>query len=197
MRRILDRLYLASGVLSGLFLMAIAVTIIAQVIGRLFHVTVDSTETAGFCLAASTFLGLAYTFKTGGHIRVNLLLRVLPSRIRRIVEIGCVAVGTLAVGYTTYWAFDLVYFSFVYNEISPGLLAIPFWIPRSGMALGLFVLFIAFADELVSLLCGGEPSYENEAEVDLDALAAETAGREGVPAAAKGTAASDLRWSQG
>ena len=62
-----------SGYLAAIFLAVIALTIIAQILGRFINVTIDSTETAGFSLAALTFFGLAYTFRSGEHIRVTLI----------------------------------------------------------------------------------------------------------------------------
>ena len=62
-------------------------------------------------------------------------------------------------GLMTWWSFDYVYFSFVFDDISPGLLAIPFWIPRSGMALGCLVLLVALLDEFVRVAAGKIPSY--------------------------------------
>ncbi|MEM7742314.1 MAG: TRAP transporter small permease [Pseudomonadota bacterium] len=168
MRRALDALYTGAGYLSGLFLVGIAVTIIAQVFGRLLGYTVDSTETAGFCLAASTFLGLAYTLRRGGHIRVTLAIRHASPRIRRWIEAWCLAVSIVGIAYFTWWAGDLVWFSWKFDELSPGLLAIPFWIPRSAMLIGLLILLVALIDELVCLILTDDlPSYEANAETVL------------------------------
>jgi len=71
MRTFLDRLYLISGYLAALFLLAIGATIVLQIIGRFFGVAIDSTELSGFCLAASSFLGLAYALKGGPHVPVS------------------------------------------------------------------------------------------------------------------------------
>ena len=87
MRKILDKLYLFSGYLSAFFLSMIALTIIAQILGRFVNITIDSTETAGFSLAALTFLGLSYTFRSGEHIRVTLLTRLLNKEIKRYQEL--------------------------------------------------------------------------------------------------------------
>jgi len=163
-RRTLDSLYLACGYAAAVFLVAIAGTIIAQIVGRFLGVAVDSTETAGFCLAASTFFGLAYTFRYGGHIRVTLLVGRTSGRLRRAMDLWCIGFCAAAVGYFAYWAADFVYYSFVFREISPGLLAIPFWIPRSAMALGLAVLFVALVDEFVTVARGAVPSFEANAE---------------------------------
>lgn len=167
MRRALDALYDGAGLLSGLFLVGIAVTIIAQVVGRLVGLTVDSTETAGFCLAASTFLGLAYTLRRGGHIRVTLAIRHAGPILRRLIEAWCLGVACLGVAYFLWWAIDLVWFSWKFDEISPGLMAIPFWIPRLSMALGALILLIALIDDLVGLLSQEKPSYEANADVVL------------------------------
>ncbi len=169
MRRFLDGLYLGAAWLSALFLVGIAVTIIAQIVGRLVGLTINSTESAGFCLAASTFLGLPYTLKQGAHIRVNLVLRSLGPRVRRLFELWCTGFATVGLAYFSYWCIDLVRYSYEFNDISPGLLAMPFWIPRSGMALGVILLTVAMADEFVLIWRGHEPSYEVNAETVLPA----------------------------
>jgi len=160
MRTALDRLYLWSGYLAAIFLALIALTIIAQICGRFFGVAIDSTETAGFSLAASTFFGLAHTYRSGSHIRVTLFTRLARGGVRRVLNLWAVGLFTLVVGYFTYWAFDLVYFSWKFADISPGLLAIPFWIPRSAMALGSLFLAIALVDEFVTVLRGDPATYD-------------------------------------
>ena len=62
MRNKLNKLYLFSGYLSAFFMVLIALTIVAQILGRFVNITVDSTETAGFSLAALTFLGFHILF---------------------------------------------------------------------------------------------------------------------------------------
>ncbi len=136
MRRALDALYLWSGYAAAVFLVAIAATVVAQIVGRFFGVAIDSTESAGFSMAAATFLGLAHTFKQGSHIRVTLLIGLAKGRARQAIELWSVGFGAIGMAYFSYWAGDLVYYSYVFHEISPGLLAVPFWIPRLAMALG-------------------------------------------------------------
>jgi len=75
MRATLDLLYKSCGVLAAISLSGIAVLILAQIIGRFFGVLVPSAnEIAGFLMAASSFLALAYVFRAGSHIRVTMLL---------------------------------------------------------------------------------------------------------------------------
>ncbi|MGK0283792.1 MAG: TRAP-type C4-dicarboxylate transport system permease small subunit, partial [Patiriisocius sp.] len=96
------------------------------------------------------------------HIRVTLVTRLATGQLARILNLWGVGVSIALLFYMTYWAFDLVYFSYKFNDISPGLLAVPFWIPQSVMAIGLLVLNIALIDELVSLIKGQEPSYNRK-----------------------------------
>ena len=59
LRSILDRVYLYSGHVAAFFLLAIGACILAQIIWRTLGRTLDATEASGFCMAASTFFGLA------------------------------------------------------------------------------------------------------------------------------------------
>jgi|TARA_B110000114_G_scaffold158929_1_gene174509 TRAP-type C4-dicarboxylate transport system permease small subunit len=142
----------------------IALTIIAQILGRFVNITIDSTETAGFSLAALTFLGLSYTFRSGEHIRVTLVTRLLNKEIKRYQELFSLSFSLLITGFLMYWSWDFVYFSFVFDEISPGLLAIPFWIPRISMSIGVTIFFIALLDDIVMVLKNKIPSYVKNAD---------------------------------
>lgn len=158
-RRLLEGLYFSSGVLAALFLALLAISIIAQIIGRLAGVAVDATEFSGFCMAASSFLGLGYTLRLGGHVRVGMLVETLSEPYRTRLEALVCAFSALLVGWLAWCALKLVLESWVFGDLSPGLLAMPFWIPQSAMALGLGILAVALCDELVSLLRGRSARY--------------------------------------
>ena len=167
-RKALDFIYGLSAVLGAFFLAAIVLTIVGQIIARFVGKTVDSTELAGFCLAASTFLGLAYTFRSGAHIRVTLLIGRISGTPRKWVELWCCGATALIVGYLAWHAVVFAIQSYEFGDISPGLLAAPFWIPQAGMALGLVILTVALIDETVAIAKGREPIYETNAESALE-----------------------------
>lgn len=160
MRYTLDRLYQVSGYIAAFFMVLIALTIIGQICGRFIGIAIDSTETAGFSMAGMTFFGLAYTFRKGEHIRVTLFLRLATGPFRKFLDLFAILFCIIFMCYLTYWAFDFVYFSHKFDEISQGLLAIPFWIPRLAMALGSLIFLIALIDEFFMVLSGAAPSYE-------------------------------------
>ncbi|GHB11206.1 TRAP transporter small permease [Salinicola rhizosphaerae] len=164
MRRTLDALYLTSGVLAALFLMLIAVSILAQIAGRAMGGVIDATEFSGFCMAASTFLGLAYALRGGAHVRVGLLIEALPAHWRRRLESFVCAFSAGILGWLAWCAGTYTLQSYEFGDLSPGLIAAPLWIPQVGMTLGLIVMTIALVDEFWRLARHGHATYiDNDA----------------------------------
>ena len=160
MRRFLDRLYLASGAIGAVFVLLICVLMIAQSIGREFGIRTGAINdvVSWFCAAAS-FFAMAHAFKHGDFVRVNLLLEKLPPGPRRVLEIACLAIGTVSIAYLAFWANKFTYDSWAFKEVAQGLLPIPIWIPQASFALGSLLLLVAMVDELVIVLRGGRPTY--------------------------------------
>lgn len=160
MRRFLDKLYLGSGMLAGLFIILITIMILAQIVGRWFNIIIPSTEDfAGFFLAAATFLALAYTFRMGGHIRITILVHLLKGKLNRFALTVALSVFILMIAYAVYYTTAFVYESWSFEELSQGYIAVPLWIPQLGMVLGLVVFLIALIDDLVLLISGGTPTF--------------------------------------
>lgn len=173
MRRVLDSLYRLSGAVAAVFLLAICGTVLLQVganmidsaaarlIGKPIGLAVPSySEFTGYFLVTASFLALANTLRAGSHIRVSLLIRGLARRPRRLVELWCTAVGAVLSAYFAWFAIDMVMDSYRFNDVSPGIVAVPIWIPQSSMAVGLVILVIALVDEFATLLRGGTAEYE-------------------------------------
>jgi TRAP-type C4-dicarboxylate transport system permease small subunit len=167
-RGALDKFYEACGYLAAAFMVGIAVAIVAQITARMRGVTLDATEAAGLCLAASAFFGLAHTFRRGAHVRISLIIDRFPARFRHGIEIFNCLLGAVVVSYLAWHVGGLALQSYEFQDISPGLLAMPFWIPQTGVAIGVTAFAIALIDELVWLLSGGPPRYEAPDEVGLD-----------------------------
>jgi TRAP-type C4-dicarboxylate transport system permease small subunit len=160
-RAALDTLYRGSGLLAGFFLVAIAVLSLMQIGGRLLGLAAHSyDEFAGYCMAASSFLGLAYTLRASEHIRMTLVLHHLRPRGRRLLEIVCLAAALVLAGFFAGYAADMTWFSYSTGDVSQGLVPVPLWIPQSAMAAGLAVLVVALADDLAAALLGRAPSYD-------------------------------------
>lgn len=156
----LDALYLGGGVLAALCLAAIGLLILVQIAARWFGVIVPAAEEiAGWLMAATTFLALAYTHRAGGHIRVNLVIRSLHPKARRWQEALVIAIALAFAVALAHAAFALVHESWRYGDLASGHLAVPLWIPQLPMALGIALLALALADDLVTTLAGRQPGY--------------------------------------
>ena len=160
MRKLLDWFYSGSGVLAGVFLILIAALSLAQICGRLLGFAAYSFDDfAGFCMAASSFLGLAHTYRRNEHIRVALVVDRFSGGTRRVLEILCLAASTFLIGFFAWYAVDMVLTSYEINDVSQGLVPVPLWLPQGGMALGLAIMTIALLDDLIVVLKRGTPSY--------------------------------------
>ena len=172
MRRFLDTLYRLSGALAASFIALICFTVVLQVganvidkltgwlTGTPLGLIVPSyAEFTGFFLAAATFFALAYTLREGGHIRVTLLVSHLEGRARYWVEIWCLGAATALTGYFTFYTINLVYESYIFNDLAVGMVPLPIWIPQLAMAAGLVVLVVALIDDLQNVLRGRPASY--------------------------------------
>ena len=160
MRKALDWLYTGSGILAGVFLVLIAALSLAQICGRMLGLAAYSFDDfAGFCMAASSFLGLAHTYRRNEHIRVALLVERFSGGTRRTLETLCLTASTFLIGFFAWYATDMAWTSYAINDVSQGLVSVPLWLPQSGMALGLAIMSIALLDDLITVIAHGTPSY--------------------------------------
>ncbi len=163
LRRALDALYLGAGYLAGLFLLGIFGLMIALSAGRQVGFNVPAgDDLVAWCMAATAFLGLAHTFKSGEMIRVGLLFDRLRGRGRRVLELFALALGSALIGFFAWNAARMTYDSYRFNDLAQGALAAPLWVPQLGYVCGLAVLFIAMVDELVRVLMGRRPTYDKD-----------------------------------
>ena len=155
MRRFLDTLYNAAGLLAGLCMIGVLVSVLAAIVARQMGWNIPGTDAyAGYFMAAAGFLALASTFKHGEHIRVTLLLNSLAERSGRRLDIFALAVGTVLAAAFAWFSIKLVHDSHLYNDISTANDATPLWIPQISMAVGTVLFLVSVADELVRRLRG-------------------------------------------
>ncbi len=156
LRRALDRLYLGCGFLAGMFMIAMALLILAGVGSGIFgYVTRSLDEFAGYCMAASAFLAFAHAFGANEHIRVTMVVGRLAGGARRAMEIWCHGIGLLLAGYLAFYSVKMAVVSWRLNDLSQGLVPVPLWLPQLGMAVGTLVFALALADRLTGILLGG------------------------------------------
>lgn len=165
MRRCLDELYRLNGWLAAASVAGICCLVCAQVglnladalssalVGRSLGLSIPSyAELAGFLLAAASFLALASTWRSRGHIRVTLVLDRLGGRHAYWLGIWALAIAITITAFLARHTCGLAMESWRFGDVSPGLVAVPLWLPQSVMAWGLLVLTVAQVDDLIGQL---------------------------------------------
>ena len=97
-------LYRLSGYTAAIFLIFVATFILTGIASRIFGFYIRGlAEYSGYCMAASSFLALAYTFGEKGHIRITLFLEKSKKNIRRFLELWCLSVATFFSGFLSFY----------------------------------------------------------------------------------------------
>jgi C4-dicarboxylate transporter DctQ subunit len=154
-----------AGLLAGLATLAIVLLISYDVGMRYFfnepQVFVD--ELASFLELLVVFGGAAYTFRAGGHVRVDLLTGRLAPAARARLRLVTLALGIAFLGIVIWVTTHSAITAFNYGRVSAVMLY-PLWPPMllipAGLALMALVMAAALARQVKSLL--GPPSLRDE-----------------------------------
>ena len=149
----LEKIYKFSGYIAALYLIFIAIFILIGISSRIFGFYIRGlSEYSGYCMAASTFFALAYTFGEGGHIRITLFIEKLNKKFRKLFEIWCLSIASIFSGYLAYYFVKMLIISFKFEERSEGADEILIWIPQSPLAIGSIILFVCILHNLLKYL---------------------------------------------
>ena len=149
----LRNLYRLSGYIAAIFLILVATFILTGVASRIFGFYIRGlAEYSGYCMAASSFLALAYTFGEKGHIRITLFLEKANKNIRRYLELWCLSIATFFSGFLSFYFVKMLMVSFSFQERSEGADEILIWIPQVPVALGSTIFFICILHNFILLI---------------------------------------------
>jgi len=152
LRTFLDNMYSGAAYLAAFALLMILVIIVYNMVARWTgHTAMGATAYAGYAMATSAFLAMAYTLNQDGHIRVRMLLNKLGNK-KKWGERWCYGIGSVLALYYFYYASRGAYFSYILNDISQQDDAWPMWIPQMSMVIGTLILAIAFLDRLYQII---------------------------------------------
>lgn len=149
--RTFDRLLDLTGLISGLLILVAVVIVSAEVVSRHYFSSPFpwTTEVTQLILVYATFLGAAWLWRDDGHVRVDLLLRALPPRARRII----LAVGTVVVvaasGVMAYYAGRVAWDFWERGLRSTGSMEFIRWPSMAAVAFGNLMLSIQGLRQLI------------------------------------------------
>lgn len=149
--RLLDAVSSTMALVSGVIFLLVSAYITVDVIGRKF-VGVSSAvtdEMGGYALALGGMWALAYTLRTGGHVRIDVLLPHLPRTMREILGYAAMAIMAGFAGIVALYTWFLAADSYTGDARAMSFLRTPLYVPQGLMAVGLTVLAVEAALILV------------------------------------------------
>ncbi len=147
----IDNLSVIGGWFAGIlmviaFLMAIAEIAIRGFFGGTLYI---ADEYSGYLMAVITFIGLSYTLRERGHIRMMFLIHVLKGRSKTIYDMICLAAGFMFCLAFTWFTCDFFWDSVVNKSQSMQLSETYLAIPQAFLPLGASLLALQFLAEFL------------------------------------------------
>ena len=109
-------------------------------------------EISALMLVAITYLGAAYTFRRGQHVRITAFVKRLPPKVSswlRVVTLGLVLSLSIILAVSSY---ELMAFSFRMNMSSGTWLRIPLRWPQLTLPIGFTLLSVVLVIELANAI---------------------------------------------
>ena len=149
----LKNIYRFSGYIAAFFLILVATFILIGIASRIFGFYIRGlAEYSGYCMAASSFFALAYTFVEGGHIRITLFLEKISGVKKKLLEIWCLIIASFYSGYVAFYFIKMLKISYEFQERSEGADEILIWIPQTSVAMGSLIFFVCVFHQFILTL---------------------------------------------
>lgn len=147
---VIDRLSMTGMSLAALAVLAMLLVVTLEVALRSTgsQPTGLADEWSGYLLVACTFLGLAYTARVDGLVRVSLLYDRLSPKAKAGLRILYMVVALVVVGVIAGAVLDTTLRSRSFGLRSNFLSRTPIWLPQSVMVLGAVTMLLQLVAEL-------------------------------------------------
>ena len=109
--------------------------------------TLVADEYSGYLMVATVFLGLAFTLRTEGHIRISLLTVRLPDAWRRGFDLGATLFALALCLYLFRHMTAMVYDTWQLGMEADSIAETPLYLPQLSMLAGLLLLILQLAAE--------------------------------------------------
>jgi len=171
---IIDRL---EEILISVLLGVATILVFAQVVARyVFNAGITwAPELVQHLFLWTVMIGASYGFKHGVHLGVDVLMKKLPEKPRRIMALVAVVIS---LGFTLYMA----YLSFFYvrdaykMELITVDLQVPQWIPNLALPFGFTLISIRLIQVFWWIYTGRMINVSTSGELDTDEIGDITAG---------------------
>ncbi len=149
--------------ISGIAVLLMTLLITVEVVGRrvLNFTTLIADEFSGYLLVVITFMGAAYTLKSGGFTRMELVYNQFKTTGRRVLDFVFNLVSLAFLIILDYWLWDHIISNYRSSMASISILQTPLYIPKLFMGVGATLLLFQVILELVALF---RPQPKNDKE---------------------------------
>lgn len=150
--RIIEKLTdVLSGALPAVIIFLLMVMLLVEVLTRyIFNSPLSiAEEMGGYMLVSITFMGLAYTWKEKGHVRVTLLMSRLPERTARSIRFITLILATAFSVPLIKACYDLLLDSMLFESRSGSWLRTPLVYPQTILLVGAVLLFLQLLVDIV------------------------------------------------
>jgi TRAP-type C4-dicarboxylate transport system permease small subunit len=141
MKKAINRLSLGLSRFSGLALVVLMVTMVADAVGRKLVGTLPGAyETAMALMVLVMFLPQGHAEMNRSHVAVDILTSRFPKKTQAVISFFSALLGIAVFGLLTYLGWGQAWRSTLEQEMWPGFIEYPFWPFRWGVPLGAGVL---------------------------------------------------------
>jgi len=148
----------------GLLFLLYSIYVALEVIGRYFLgvFTGITDEIGGYVLALGGSIGLAYTLKVHGHVRIDVIFSFVSARTR--VWLDAVAMLTMALFafVVTDHLSDMMLQSYDMQATGHSLIQMPQWIIQMFVVIGYALLFLASLTSCIASVLSGLGRLKSE-----------------------------------
>jgi len=154
LRYIIESISNIGGYFSGWLVPLMTVLIVVEVFMRYVvgRPPMVADEFSAYMLVAMSYLGAAYTFKEGGHVRITAFVSRLPTRVSNWLRVVTLAAGLIFSIVLTKSSYDLMAVSFKFKMASATWLNFPQQGPQMTLAIGFTILSLLLAVELAKTI---------------------------------------------
>lgn len=122
------------------------------------HNTIWQTDFVTYALVAAAFIGSPYVLMTRGHVNVDIITHYLGPRARHWFAVFAGVVTLLFAVVITVLTFQFWLEAWDNRWVSDTMWRARLWIPYLAMPVGLGLLTLQAAADLITLFSGSEPS---------------------------------------
>ena len=155
-----------SGTLAGIGVAMIFFITVAEIITRkiLGQSLLWSTEVQLFTIASVSFVGIAYTLREEGHVRMTLIYSRMSPQTQRVMDFIVTLFALLWTGFFFYASYLRMTRALSNDESTAGIIDIPFWMGMLWMVVGSILLAMVLLSRLIKVMAAERFGQAKSAE---------------------------------